>query len=100
MRVTRTLNLLDPNDWQLKLQKTGFRIEKMFNYFSPRSLAMLEWGHYLGVPCVIAKALSGRWILVRKRWNLALTYSMVQRFYQEDPADCGTYSFYLARKSS
>ncbi len=98
MRVTRTLNLLDQSGWEQKLQQTGFKVEKAFNYFSPRSLAVLEWGHYLGVPCVIAKALSGRWILVRKHWNLAFTYSMVQRFYEEQPADCGTYSFYLTRK--
>lgn len=98
MRVTRTVNLLDQSGWAQKLDSTGFEVEESFNYFSPASLSMLEWGHYLGVPCVLVKAFTGRWILVRKRWNLALTRAYVERFYREQPMENGTYTFYKARK--
>ena len=99
MKVTRTVNLLDRKGWEKKLAEAGFTIEQYFHYFSPQALAMLEWGHYLGAPCVAAKLLTGKWILVSKPWNLRLTRKYTEKFYTENPLENGTYSFYLARKS-
>ncbi|MBN1265396.1 MAG: class I SAM-dependent methyltransferase [Anaerolineales bacterium] len=98
MRVTRTVNLLDREEWAKRLADAGFRIEESFHYFSPNALAMLEWGHYFGFPCVLSRLLTGKWILVGKRWNLWFTRRYVQKYYSEPPLDQGTYSFYLARK--
>lgn len=100
MKITRTINLGYEAEWTARLHTAGFEIEKTFRYFSPAALKMLEWGHYWGFPCVIAAVLTNRWILAPYSWNLALTERYARRFYEEEPDESGTYSYYLARKRS
>lgn len=98
MRMSRTVHLLDEAGWREKLSQAGFDVLETCRYFSPRALAMLEWGHYLGGPCLVARWLTGRWILAPWRWNLFLTERWVRRYYEEAPVPDGTYNFYLARR--
>ncbi len=98
VRVVRHWNMLDENEWGRRLKPAGFRVERTFRYFPPASLHALEWGHYAGVPCLIPRAMVGRWILVRARWNLWLTERLLRRYHRPSPCQDGTYSFYLARK--
>jgi SAM-dependent methyltransferase len=90
----------DPrNVWEERLEKHGFFIEDQWDYFSPKSLAILEWGHYLGLPSLVCHFLFKKWILVPKRWNLWLTLKIVQPGYTEQRRQQkGSYAFYLARK--
>jgi len=86
--------------WQERLAKHGFIIEDQWDYFSPRSLAILEWGHYLGLPSLVCHFLFRRWILLPRRWNLWLTLRIVQRSFDEPPRQSkGSYAFYLTRKA-
>ena len=98
MRMSRTKNLFDENQWIEKLAQAGFAVERTQRYFSPAALRMLEWGHYFGGPCLLPRVLTGRWILAPTRWNLWLTERLVRRYYLESPSDDGTYTFYVARK--
>lgn len=90
----------DPrNVWEERLEKHGFFIEDQWDYFSPRSLAILEWGHYLGLPSLVCHFLFKKWILIPKRWNLWLTLKIVQPGYAEaNRQQKGSYAFYLARR--
>jgi ubiquinone/menaquinone biosynthesis C-methylase UbiE len=98
MKMSRTVNLLDEDQWSQKLTEAGFVIERTIRYFSPSALRALEWGHYFGAPCVLARWLTGRWILSPTRWNLELTARRMRRYVEEAPSENGTYNFYLARK--
>ncbi len=98
MKVTRTINMEYEDGWANRLERAGFTVEKTWRYFSPAALGMLEWGHYFGVPCVVARWLTKRWILAPKRWNLFVTDHLVRRYYEEPFSNEGTYSFYLVRK--
>lgn len=98
MRVTRTKNLLDETGWKAVLEPVGFEVERVQPYFSPNALRALEWGHFFGVPCLLPRWITGRWILVPTRSNLWLTDRLVRRYYNDHPSKEGTYSFYLARK--
>ncbi len=99
-RISRHHHCDSPQVWEAHLQRAGFRIERWWHYFSPGALHTLEWGHYLGLPSLVSHFLTGRWILVPTRWNLALTLRLVRPFYDE-PAECpdGAYSFYITRKT-
>ncbi len=97
-RVSRHCHLDGPEVWQSRLQRAGFTLEKWWDYFSPRALAVLEWGHYAGLPALIARKLFGRWILVRARWNLALTERLVRPYAAPTPCADGVYTFYVARR--
>jgi SAM-dependent methyltransferase len=98
VRVVRHWNMLDEGEWERRLEAAGFRVEKTFRYFPPKSLHALEWGHYLGTPCLIPRRVTGRWILAPVAWNLWLTERLLRRYYDASATRDGTYSFYLARK--
>jgi SAM-dependent methyltransferase len=98
VRVVRHWNMRDEGEWERLLDQAGLRLESTFRYFPPDSLHTLEWGHYLGAPCLLPRAFLGRWILVPARWNLWLTERFVRRYHHPSPCADGTYSFYLARK--
>jgi SAM-dependent methyltransferase len=98
-RISRHYHCDDPEVWQERLEKAGFRIEKYWHYFSPRALAVLEWGHYFGLPALVAHALFGRWILAPYRWNFALTNAVVKPVFSEPPEHPqGSYTFYVVRR--
>lgn len=98
MWMSRTRNMLYEPDWAERLRRAGLVVERTERYFSPAALHALEWGHYLGAPCLPPRWLLGRWILAPTRWNLGLTERLTRRYYQEMPSPEGTYSYYLARK--
>ena len=98
-RISRHHHCDDPQTWEARLQKAGFRLEKWWHYFSPSALHTLEWGHYFGLPSLISKKLTNRWILVPQPWNLSVTRKITEPHYNEPlAADKGTYSFYIARR--
>jgi SAM-dependent methyltransferase len=97
-RMSRTENLLYEDEWERRLSQAGFDLIETKRYFSPSALHALEWGHYFGAPCLLSRWMTGRWILVPKRWNLWLTERLIGRYAAEAPKEDGTYNFYLARR--
>jgi SAM-dependent methyltransferase len=100
-RIARHVHCDPPEVWQARLEAAGFYVEKWFHYYPPRAMQVSEWGHYLGLPSLVARKLTGRWIIAPTRWNLALTMRLVRGYYDR-PAPCedGTMSFYLARRKA
>lgn len=89
--------------WRQRLESAGMTVEDWWAYFTPGSLAALEWGHYFGLPSWICKKLTGRWILAPGRLNLLITEHLTRRFYNESVrsiGDEGAYLFFVARKRS
>jgi len=97
-RITRHHYYNAPAEWTERLSRAGLHVERWWSYFSPAALAALEWGHPLGLPCVLAKKLTGHWLLVPKRWNLALTAALLRRYYEEPLPEQGAYLFFIVRK--
>jgi SAM-dependent methyltransferase len=97
-RISRHYHSDSPDVWRARLETSGFELQETWNYYPPAALQVTEWGHYLGLPCLVAHALAGRWILVPQRWNLALTQSYVRRYFDPSPCQDGVCSFYIARR--
>jgi SAM-dependent methyltransferase len=97
-KISRVSHADEPDVWQKRLEQAGFTLEHSWNYFSPASMRVLEWGHYFGVPSVFARVLTGRWIIVREPWNLWLTKKYVSPYASPKPVDNGTFTFYIARR--
>ncbi len=98
-RVTRTVNLEWEESWSARLGQAGFLVERSVRYFPPAALRVLEWGHYFGLPSLLARKLTGRWILAPWRLSLGLTEVFLRRYYRQPLAGDGTYSLYVARRS-
>jgi SAM-dependent methyltransferase len=98
-RISRHAHCDPPEVWSGRLERAGFQVERWWHYLPPRTLQVAELGHYLGLPSLVAHALTRRWILVPSRWNLALTHRLVEPYYRQDPvSEAGVYTFYIARK--
>lgn len=98
-RISRHHHCDDPRVWADRLARAGFSIERHWYYFSRGALATLEWGHYFGLPSVVAKKLTGRWVIAPTRWDLWLTDRLVRRYYEEALPETGAYLFFIAVKS-
>jgi SAM-dependent methyltransferase len=98
-RISRHHHCDSPEVWTDRLQRAGFSVERWWHYFSPEATRALEWGHYFGLPALVSKKLTGRWILWPSRANLALTHAMLERYYTEPRQQPhGSYTFYIARR--
>lgn len=98
-RISRHQHSDPPEIWQIRLRTAGFEVENWWNYLPPRGLHVVEWGHYFGLPSLLIHWITGRWVLVPKRWNLALTRRITERYYLTDPrSELGVYTFYIARR--
>lgn len=98
-RISRHHNCDDPETWRQRLEKAGFELVDWWHYFSPRSLHTLEWGHYLGLPSLVAKRLFGRWILIPRHWNLFCVEKISRQCYDEASVQLqGAYTFYISKR--
>jgi SAM-dependent methyltransferase len=102
-RISRHHHCDSPEVWRERLAQAGFAIEQSWYYFTPRALRALEWGHYLGAPAAISKALTGKWVLSPTRANLWLTERALRPFYEERlpaavAAGGGAYLFFVTRR--
>lgn len=99
-RISRHHHCDSPEVWNTRLEAAGFKVERWWHYFSPAALRKLEWGHYFGLPSLISKVLTGRWVLSPTSWNLAFTRWLVQDSYNEaGEQELGVYTFYLCRRT-
>jgi len=90
----------DPGDrWMGRLKRVGFNIISNWNYFPKKSLRILEWGHYFGLPNLINKFMFGRWILFKNSWYVALIHRWLHtEFIKDQKAQTGAYTFIIAKK--
>lgn len=98
-RISRVAHADGPQVWEKRLQQAGFRLERYWHYFSPSAMRVLEWGHYFGLPALVARTLTGRWIIAPAKWNLWLTEKIVRKYASTISVEDGTFTFYVARKA-
>ncbi|HJL70470.1 MAG: class I SAM-dependent methyltransferase [Anaerolineales bacterium] len=97
-RISRHEHYHSPEEWRVLLEHAGFEVEQRRYYFSERAMRALEWGHYLGLPAVVSRKLTGHWILVPTDANLWLTERLLRRFFEEPLPARGAYLFIVARR--
>ncbi|MGB9776770.1 MAG: methyltransferase domain-containing protein [Anaerolineae bacterium] len=85
-RISRHYYYDGVEGWRARLERAGLQLLDAQPYLSPRALAAVEWGHYFGFPSLVAKQLTGRWVLWPARPNLWLTERLFRPFYEEAPS--------------
>ena len=100
-RIARHRHLDPPSIWHERLAAAGLEVERQWDYYSPAAMRVSEWGHYFGLPSLLCRMLTGRWILAPTRWNLGLTYRLLKPYYIKSSEDeQGVCTFYVSRKIS
>lgn len=96
--ISRHAHTDPPDIWRQRLSEAGMQVEDTWDYFPPSALHILEWGHPLGLPALFSKKVFGKWILVPKRWNLAIPWRMTRKYLKDPRSSEGVCSFFVAHK--
>ena len=99
-KIARHAHTDPPKVWEDRLTRAGFELVDTWDYFPPEALTVLEWGHPLGLPALLSKKLFGRWVLVPKRWNLAIPWHWTRKYLDNPKSEQGVCSFFVARRNS
>ena len=99
-RISRHHHCDSPATWTARLERYGFKVEKIWYYFSPTALRTLELGHYLGLPNLITKKLFDEWVLWPSKANplLRMLDAVLRPIYNEPNANPGACVFCVAKK--
>lgn len=97
---SRHLTLLPPQGWLELLGEHGLEVEDWEGYMSPAALRAFDLAHYLSLPRLLSRKLTGRWVAfpnpIAERLFLRWLGPHVR---EESPAE-GAYIFIRARKRS
>ncbi len=96
--ISRHYHCDPPEVWHARLAEAGLRTIRWQYYFSAEAHHKLEWGHYLGLPAVVSKAIFGRWVIAPWRSSLQWTERWLRPSYQETPPVRGAYLVFVAQK--
>jgi SAM-dependent methyltransferase len=98
-RISYHHHIHPPDEWQRRLQAVGLQVVDHQYYFSARAHRVFDASHYLGVPNLVARKLTGRWVLHPlqmkpfERW--------MRPYYDEPlPQPTGAYQFVRCVKAS
>ncbi len=97
-RISRHYYYDGVEGWRARLERAGLHLLDARPYLSPQALAAVEWGHYFGLPSLVAKKLIGRWVVWPSGFNLWITERIVRPFYEEPPPEKGGCLFITASR--
>ncbi len=97
-RISRHQHTDSYTVWKKRMDQSGFRIEKHWDYFPAGALHRMEVGHALGLPALVSKKLTGRWILSQSQVNLWLPWQIAKDVFHAPLSQEGVYSFYITRR--
>lgn len=94
-RISYHFHIYSPSEWGERWSAAGFDVAHQHYYFSPRAHRAFDLCHYLSVPNLITRKLTGKWVL-----HPALTRPFdrwLRRFYDEPLTQpIGAYQFLVA----
>jgi len=99
-RHSRHYHTYAPEVWERRLMLHGFEIVHWRYYMSAAGHRAFDLAHYLSVPALITRKLTGRWVL----WYDPVTSALLQRwlrpYYAETFPEKGAYIFFDCRQHS
>ncbi|HEX8476173.1 MAG TPA: class I SAM-dependent methyltransferase [Pyrinomonadaceae bacterium] len=91
----------DPPTWFQHLDRHGFRVEHWEYYLTPAAHRAFDVAHYLSVPRLVTRKLTGKWVAMPNPITTRLYEKWLRRHYERRPAmpdEEGPYIFFHARK--
>jgi ubiquinone/menaquinone biosynthesis C-methylase UbiE len=90
-RISYHYHYYTPEEWIRRLAAKGFRVSEWRYYGSPATHRMIDLGHYLSVPSLLSRKLTGRWVLFPSKPGVGLQRAVLHRFYAEKAPSEGAY---------
>ena len=91
-RISVHRHVYPPDEWRLRFEAAGLRVVEHSYYFSARAHRAFDACHYLGVPNLVSRKLTGRWVLHPAQARL---FERWLRRYDAEPVEqpVGAYQF-------
>ncbi|MBA3533135.1 MAG: methyltransferase domain-containing protein [Ardenticatenales bacterium] len=89
-----------PTVWLERLTRHGFKVEHHEYYISEEAHQLFDVLHYLSVPRLISRKLTGRWTAFENPASQALFNALLRPHYDQPPPAQGAYIFFHARKQA
>lgn len=87
-----------PQVWHRRLSMYGFQVEQWQYYLSASAHRAFDLAHYLSVPRLISRKLTGKWVLFPNPVAYRLFDIWLRPYYENDTFSRGPYIFFIARK--
>jgi len=98
-RISRHKHTDSYTVWKRRMDRFGFTIERHWSYFPADALHRMEVGHAFGLPALLSKKLTGRWILATSQASLWLPWRITRGVFLNPLSPDGVYSFYITRRN-
>lgn len=98
-RISYHFHIHTPEEWRRRWDAAGFDVVQQHYYFSPRAHRAFDLCHYLSVPNLVTRKLTGRWVL---HPLLTRPFDRWLRRYYDEPLvqTVGAYQFLVAVRRS
>lgn len=97
-RISHHFHIYPPEVWAQKLSEAGFEVMEHRYYFSPAATRAFDLSHYLGVPNLALRLLTGRWVLHPLQMRPFEVW--LRKYYEEPLPSVGAYQFVMCRKAT
>jgi glycosyltransferase involved in cell wall biosynthesis/SAM-dependent methyltransferase len=97
-RRSRHYHTDSPETWLRRLEELGLRVERWQYYLTPRAHRAFDAAHYLGLPRLLCRRLTGRWTPLPNPAVNALFHLWLRRHASAEARPSGPYLFFVARK--
>jgi SAM-dependent methyltransferase len=97
-RISLHYHTDSPDIWVKRLDDYGFRIKHWQYYLSPAGHRAFDLAHYLSVPRLISRKLSGKWVAFPNPVSNFFFEYWLRTYYEEGPSGEGPYIFFHALK--
>ena len=102
-RLSRHYHTYTRDEWLRRLNRAGLSVQKWTSYLQADAMGFFDLSHYYGAPTLLAKRLTGRWVLwPHKRrvlpWERWLERRLVH-FARQIAIPGGAYYFFVATKT-
>ena len=98
-RHSRHFHTDGPATWLTRLTRHGFTVEHWEYYMSPAGHRAFDLAHYLSVPHLISRKLTGKWVIFPYRLASALFERWLRPHYEAKPVGEGAYLFFQVRRA-
>lgn len=99
-RHSRHFHTDAPHTWLERLPRYGLRVEHWEHYLTPAAHRVFDVAHYLSVPRLVSRKLTGRWVTLPNALANPLWERWLRPHYDTPPTGPGPYIFFHARKTA
>ncbi|MGH2544926.1 MAG: class I SAM-dependent methyltransferase, partial [Ardenticatenaceae bacterium] len=97
-RMQVHFHMYSPDRWASLAEEAGFEVLEHTGYMSARAAALFDLGHFYGIPNLISRRLTGRWVPLPWRPRFALEERLLAPLVAEHDPPSATCYFFVARK--